>query len=280
MKGFTKDGKFHPIKPYNKVRKSRDQSTKTKGVKIERKARTTTLRKLPDASIRNDNFSFSVDEGNIHLSLDDFGWRWSGEEDQLNGFMVRMSGTEKQGWNDLVSGLEEAGITVEMLKPYLVKNLSGKLTENDDGLYQLSGDNVRWHFGDDFETENASEGEVEHFLQEGELNKGEEDEFEEEFWNQFKSPTYEQWLEYEGNGYREALKKGIKDAENFEELEDVYISLHDEIEDGYHEFFFNEAISPASWGAVEAIQTKRDEKGKRTANIGKEIAEGKQEKLR
>jgi len=36
MKGFTKDGKFHPIKPYNKVRKSRDQSAKTKGVRLKR----------------------------------------------------------------------------------------------------------------------------------------------------------------------------------------------------------------------------------------------------
>jgi len=40
MKGFTKDGKFHPITDYKKVtRKSRDQSTKSKGVKVERKAR-------------------------------------------------------------------------------------------------------------------------------------------------------------------------------------------------------------------------------------------------
>jgi len=276
------DGKFHPHTDYKKgIRKSRDQKTKTEGVKIERKARTVSrTKRLPDVSIGNENFSFRVDDGEINLSLDDFGWRWSGEADSLNSFIVRMSGTGKQAWDKLVSGLEEAGITVEMLKPYLVKNLSGKLTENDDGLYQLSGDNVRWHFGDDFETDNALEGEVEHHLQQGELNKGEEDEFEKEFWNHFKSPTYEQWLEYEGSGYREELKKGINDAKNFEELEDVYTSLHDEIEEGYHEFFFNEAISPASWGAVEAIQTKRDEKGKRTANIGKEITSGKQSKLK
>ncbi len=44
MKGFTKDGKFHPITDYKGVRKSRDQSTKTKGVKF-RKARDST-RKL------------------------------------------------------------------------------------------------------------------------------------------------------------------------------------------------------------------------------------------
>lgn len=41
MKGFTKDHKFIPITDYQKkgVRKSRDQSTKTEGIKIERKAR-------------------------------------------------------------------------------------------------------------------------------------------------------------------------------------------------------------------------------------------------
>lgn len=36
MKGFTKDGKFHPITDYKGVRKSRDQSTKTEGVKIRK----------------------------------------------------------------------------------------------------------------------------------------------------------------------------------------------------------------------------------------------------
>lgn len=46
MKGFTKDGKFHPIKPYSKVRKARDTSAKTQGVKI-RKERTL-LNEIPD----------------------------------------------------------------------------------------------------------------------------------------------------------------------------------------------------------------------------------------
>jgi len=39
MKGFTKDGKFHPITDYKKVRKKRDQSVKSTGIKVERKAR-------------------------------------------------------------------------------------------------------------------------------------------------------------------------------------------------------------------------------------------------
>jgi len=40
MKGFTKDGKFHPIKPYNKVRKSRDQKVKTEGVRFKKTSKT------------------------------------------------------------------------------------------------------------------------------------------------------------------------------------------------------------------------------------------------
>lgn len=42
MKGFTKDGKFHPITDYKKgIRKLRDQKEKTQGVKLPtiRKAR-------------------------------------------------------------------------------------------------------------------------------------------------------------------------------------------------------------------------------------------------
>ncbi len=36
MKGFIRDGKFHPIKSYSKVRKSRDLKAKSKGVKIRK----------------------------------------------------------------------------------------------------------------------------------------------------------------------------------------------------------------------------------------------------
>jgi hypothetical protein len=280
MKGFKdSNNKFHPITQTKGVRKSRDQSAKTKGVMI-RKARTVTkIKKLPDTDIGNDNFSFRVDEGNIHLSLDDFGWRWSGEEDQINGFMARMVGTGSEAWDNLVEGFKENGITIQMLKPHLLKSLSGKLTpENDDGLYSLSGDNVRWHFGSG-EYDDVNEGEADHFIQEGEITEDERDDFDEEFWNKWSDPTYEEWLEYEGNGKRELLKDEIKKADDFEELESAYTSVREDIQDLFHEFLHNNSIGKASWEAVESIQAKRDEKGVRTANVQKEIAEGKQDKL-
>ena len=37
MKGFTKDGKFHPIKPYNKVRKAKDGKIRSILPKLELK---------------------------------------------------------------------------------------------------------------------------------------------------------------------------------------------------------------------------------------------------
>ena len=259
MKGFKdSSGKFHPISDSKGVRKSRDQSTKTQGVKLVRKARTVSnLRTLPDASISNENFSFSVDNGRIHLSLDDFMWRWSGEEDQLNEFLARMAGTGAEAWDDLADGLKDAGITIEMLKPYLLKNLSGKLTpENDDGLFSLSGDSNTWTLaGGDYD--GVVDGEFDHFNYEGDLNDDEEDDFTEEFWNIWTDPTYEEWLDYEGEGTRDLLKDEIKKADDFEELEIAYTDVREDIRDGFHEFTSNIRTGATSQKAVEAVQAKR-----------------------
>ena len=125
MKGFKdKNKKFHPITETKGVRKSRDQSMKTQGVKI-RKKRTVNLRKLPNVVSRSDNHSFEIDDGQIHFRLDDFGWYWSGDEEQINGFMARMVRTEI--WSGFVKDLEDAGVTVDMLKPILLKSITGKL---------------------------------------------------------------------------------------------------------------------------------------------------------
>ena len=55
MKGFTKDNKFHPITDYKGVRKSRDQTTKTEGIRT-----TSIVRKKSDV--------VSLDEGRSMLT--------------------------------------------------------------------------------------------------------------------------------------------------------------------------------------------------------------------
>ena len=268
MKGHMEKDGFHPHTEYKGVRKSRDQQAKQEGVKI-RKARTLTkIKPIPDVFSSNSNFSFESDEGKISLSLDDFGWRWTGEEDQLNGFMARMSGTGDQAWNNMITDFEKAKVTVDMLKPILLKNLSGKLTENnDDGLYEISGDNSLWKFGET--DEGVIDGEFDHFLGEGELKKDEEEEFEKEFWNHYKSPTYEKWLEIEGNGARQELIDEIKNAKDFDDLDQAYRDVHDSIQDQFHEFQSNQYTGVASWEAVEAIKDRREKEGKERGTGGK-----------
>jgi len=54
MKGFTKNKKFHPIKPYSAVtRKSRDQTAKTQGVRLQRRGILNGMVRSDSLRIRN-----------------------------------------------------------------------------------------------------------------------------------------------------------------------------------------------------------------------------------
>lgn len=61
MKGYTKDGKFHPIKPYRKIRKSRDQKTTTQGVRLKRRDPENESLDFTIAVRRFENFRDSTD---------------------------------------------------------------------------------------------------------------------------------------------------------------------------------------------------------------------------
>lgn len=266
MKGFKDpQGKFRPTENKNGVRKSRDQSKKTEGIKLQtlRKQRGISVSRLPDFHISRHTWGLEFANGKVESvrlgNMVDTGWYWAGQGDQFNTFMARMSDSDV--WNELVSDFKEEEITVDIIKSALLKNLSGKLTgDNDDGLYALSGDNSRWKFGED--DESAIYGEFDHFKYEGELKDNEEEEFEKEFWNHYKNPTYERWLEVKGNGFREELKDGIKNATDFDELREAYKDVEDNIVENFSEFLHTESIASASWDAVEAIKARRDEEGK------------------
>lgn len=68
MKGFTRDGKFHPITGYKGVRKSRDQNVKIQGVRLERAVTLhPNARKVSDLMGTNKDFGI---EGSRFLTLD------------------------------------------------------------------------------------------------------------------------------------------------------------------------------------------------------------------
>ena len=70
----AKDGKFHPHTPYNGIRKSRDQITKTEGVRMKRISKKTKY-KYPYFSLwdtQTDRFLGSGrNEKNLQLTLED-----------------------------------------------------------------------------------------------------------------------------------------------------------------------------------------------------------------
>ena len=269
--GKGKDRKAFPItkpKGTSKTRFNKKPSTTKSRFKVPTlpndPPRTKLNSELPDFSINRNNWKLEFEDDEISFSLDDFGWSWSGEGDQFNTFLARMAGSSV--WNDLASDLEEEKITVDMIKPHLLKNLEGKLTgDNDDGLYSISGDNTRWKFHQDDDLIDVS-GETDFALSDLGLKEDEKAEFVKEFWNHIKSENYDQFLEDRGNFIRDKLKKDIQNAKDYDDLQEAYEDAGETADDEFREFQFNEEISPATHDAVNVIKARRNEQGEETGS--------------
>lgn len=160
--------------------------------------------KNKDFSARGHNYSWEVDEkGKSSFTLGnmtDAGWMWAGEEDSMVGFLVRLqSSTEKQNFLNDVKKLNFVQI-----KPLLYISSKAK-----DGLYEASGDNRRWHFG---QTEDESY--IEDDMDEYDFTE----EQKEKFWDEYNSITYEQFEKKYGNQYRIDIDTAIYNSKSFEEF--------------------------------------------------------------
>jgi len=63
LKGFTKDGKFHPITDYKGVRKSRDQKVKTDGIRLKRKGQLFKPQESRNVLVNKDHVIIWDDDG-------------------------------------------------------------------------------------------------------------------------------------------------------------------------------------------------------------------------
>jgi hypothetical protein len=99
-----------------------------------------------EININKHNWSITTDaKGKLKFSLGnwtDAGWHWDGGEDQALGAFIRLANSKVSA--EVTDALREDSITIARFKPMLIK-CANKL----DGLYELSGDNRFWHFGDD-----------------------------------------------------------------------------------------------------------------------------------
>lgn len=92
----------------------------------------------------NWSFEGNPEKGDIRVSLgnlSDAGWYWNGKRGDLAGFLVRIDRSQVK--DEFLTESKESGLTYPQIKADVVKQF-----EKGEGIYEVSGDNKRWHFGE------------------------------------------------------------------------------------------------------------------------------------
>lgn len=106
----------------------------------------------------NGNFDISEHLWGLERNGDDFrlrlgnwttaGWHWSGDERDFAGYLIRIGGARGDLGKDFIEAMRDYGISFEDLKEIIIES-----AKDGSGVYMLTGDNVKWHFGQDGERE-------------------------------------------------------------------------------------------------------------------------------
>lgn len=253
-KGFKdEDGKFHPTE--NKIPKS---AVKSSDIRIEGsktnidplKAEELKTKKTgDDVNLYGEHGYWRLEkEGDdYNLSLDDpMGWHWSGEKDSLLGFLARINGSKVK--SDFLTKSEE--LDFEKIKKVLIEN-----ADDQDALYEVTGDNNTWGRQASYEEQIDSGAEFSSFYDtvNVELTKEQKEKLEQLAWNKF-SYDYDDFVDsFLGKESRKNLQKIVKEATNFEDLFDRL----DDADQGFRE----DTYSYISGEFLNAIDKSADELG-------------------
>jgi hypothetical protein len=105
-------------------------------------------------SIDEHNWGFEIDEdGKWKLRLgnwSDAGWNWDGDDKDVVSYLIRLKNSDVK--SDFLEAMDEKGITFDAFKEKMMKSI-----DEDDGIYEITGDNKRWKFGEAFEPDTGSE---------------------------------------------------------------------------------------------------------------------------
>jgi len=158
------------------------------------------------------NHSWEVTEdGKNKLTLGnwtDAGWFWDGDDSDMIGFLERIS--KSQITNEFLTDIR-GKVDFNDLKPILHKAL-----EKNNGLYEISGDNRVWHFGETFEIDSQSESEN---LKEShpELTKEQADQIVEDAFDYYRT-DYDDFEKEHKEDYKEQMKKIIDESHSFDDF--------------------------------------------------------------
>jgi hypothetical protein len=176
-------------------------SQSAKGIKQPQAVNIITPKKESPISISGHNYSMDIDGNKMKLSLgnlSDAGWYWDGKEEDFTGFLIRLNSSQEK--QKFLNDLKEKNVPFDRLKPFLINS-----AEKGDGLYELSGDNARWHFGE------GSEEDIDELLYdtEEELTPAQKDKFKKNY--QYDADTSFETFEKE---YKGKYIKEIKELAN------------------------------------------------------------------
>ena len=90
----------------------------------------------------HNNFTFKKEGKKYELSLHDFGWDWDGGQEELAGFLIRIYNSKAR--DDFKKKKKKEGLKYADIKKDVIKAVK----KHNDGLYEITGDNAVWHFGE------------------------------------------------------------------------------------------------------------------------------------
>lgn len=188
-----------------------------------------------------DGKNFSIEEngkGKYNLTLgnlSDAGWYWNGKEDEALGFMIRLAHSSIK--EEFLQKAEKEGLSWDNFKPLLLKAAMKK-----DGLYELSGDNQMWHFGETYaDSLYEAQSEYQRELEENGWTQ-EDAEKEAEAKQDHTKIEYDDFEKEYGTEYTESMEKLIKEAKSFKDFMDKLNSESFSYDWAEHSLLYPESV--------------------------------------
>jgi len=205
----------------------------------EREVKVPKFDKFNNVDIQEHNWGMKY-LGNGHWelrlgNLSDAGWYWTGNENDMLGFLIRI-GIAKVPSKEFLEEMKRYGISFDDLKNILLKDL-----KHNDGLYELSGVNRIWKFGDiddilDDEIDSDLDG-LEEF--EG-LSDDQKEELREKAFEYAEINIDDFEKEYEDD-YKNLMKKAIENTHLFNEFFNDISSYSESIIENFNEYISEQA---------------------------------------
>ena len=189
--------------------------------------------------MNGENFSLEENgKGKYNLTLGNMsnaGWYWNGKEDEALGFLIRLAHSDTK--EEFLQKAEKEGVSWDDFKPLLLKAAKKK-----DGLYELSGDNQMWHFGETY-ADSLYEAQHEHQRELEENGWTKEDaEKESEAKLDHTKIEYDDFEKEYGSEYTEAMEKLIKESKSFKDFIDELNSESFSYDWAEHSLLYPESV--------------------------------------